>query len=123
MATIPVLVDRALRAAGIPFDSVSFGDLGNRATWRVQFQAAATPAQQAQAAALLLSVAIDAPAQALADQQDAQAFVDTLPIWAKALALALVDQLNVIRGNLPAPLPPITAAQAIAAIRAKAGTL
>jgi hypothetical protein len=117
------IVDRALRAAGIPIDGVSIGDPANRATWAAQFTAAATPAQKATAAALLLSVVVDAAAQATQDQLDAQAFIDTLPIWAKALALALIDQLNVIRAGLPAPLGPITVAQAIAAIRAKAGTL
>lgn len=117
------LVDRALRAAGIPIDGVSMTDPANRATWAIQFAAAASPAQKVTAAALLLTIAIDAPAQAIADQQDAQAFVDAIPIWAKALALAIIDQLNVIRAALPAPLPPITPAQAIAAVRAKAGTL
>lgn len=53
----------------------------------------------------------------------AQHNVDAWPIELKALALALIDQLNVIRANLPTPLGAITPAQAIAAIRAKAGTL
>jgi hypothetical protein len=123
MVNIAILVDRALRTAGVPIDGVSIGDVANRATWSAQYTAAATPAHKVTGAALLLSVAIDAAAQATQDQLDAQAFVDTLPIWAKALALALVDQLNVIRAALPAPLGPITVAQAIAAIRAKAGTL
>lgn len=123
MLTIASMVDRALRSAGVPIDGVAIGDPANRATWTVAFTAAATPAQKATAAALLLSVAIDAPAQATQDQLDAQAFIDTLPIWAKALALAIIDQLNVIRAALPSPLPPITPAQAIAAVRAKAGTL
>ena len=123
MIMMAALVDRALRTAGIPIEGVSIGDPANRATWVPLFTAAATPAQKATAAALLLTIAVDAPAQAAADQQDAQAFVDGLPIWAKALALAIIDQLNVIRAGLPAPLPPITPAQAIAAIRQKAGTL
>jgi hypothetical protein len=123
MIQLGAIVDRALRAAGIPMDGVSIGDPAVRATWSVQFQAAATPAQKATAAAILAAVVVDAGAQAIADQQDAQAFIDSLPIWAKALALAIIDQLNVIRAALPAPLPPITPAQAIAAIRAKAGTL
>jgi hypothetical protein len=117
------IVDRALRAAGVPIDGVSIGDPANRATWTAQYTAAATPAHKVTGAALLLSVVVDAAAQTAQDQQAAQAFIDTLPIWAKALALALVDQLNVIRAALPAPLPAITVAQAIAAIRAKAGTL
>jgi hypothetical protein len=53
----------------------------------------------------------------------AQRMIDTMPIETKALLLALIDQLNVIRAALPAPLGAITPAQAIAAVRAKAGTL
>lgn len=60
---------------------------------------------------------------ALTPQLEAQRFIDAIPIWAKAEALAIIDQLNVIRAALPSPLPPITPAQALAAIRAKAGTL
>ena len=120
---VPTLVDGALRTAGIPIDGVSIGDPADRATWRVSFTASATPAHKATAAALLLSVAIDAAAQAVQDQRDAQAFLDAIPIWAKALVLALIDQLNVIRAALPTPLAAITPAQALAAIRTKAGTL
>ena len=123
MASVAAIVDRALKAAGIPLDGVSIGDPANRATWTVQFPAAASAAQRTQAAALLLTIAIDAPALAAQDQLEAQAFVDSLPIWAKALSLAIIDQLNVIRAALPSPLPPMTPSQAIAAIRAKAGTL
>ncbi len=53
----------------------------------------------------------------------AQRAVDAWPIEFKALALAIIDQLNTIRAGLPSPLPPITPNQALAAIRAKAGTL
>jgi hypothetical protein len=53
----------------------------------------------------------------------AQSVIDAMPIETKALALAIIDQLNVIRAALPTPLGAITVPQAIAAIRAKAGTL
>src|SRR3954469_6185705 len=56
-------------------------------------------------------------------QLTAQNEIDNWSISQKAFALALIDQLNVIRAALPTPLPPITPAQALAAIRAKAGTL
>jgi len=59
----------------------------------------------------------------LTAQLAAQRVVDGIPIETKAIVLALIDALNVIRAALPAPLAPITPAQAIAAIRAKAGTL
>ena len=59
----------------------------------------------------------------LTPQLAAQRDVDSWPIELKALALALIDQLNVIRAALPVPLGAITPAQAIAAVRAKAGTL
>jgi hypothetical protein len=117
------IVDRTVRAAGIPIDGVAIGTLADRATWRVKFQAAATAPQRTQAQTILDTVAIDVAALAAQDQIDAQAFIDGLPIWAKALVLALIDQLNVIRAALPSPLGAITPAQAIAAIRAKAGTL
>lgn len=48
---------------------------------------------------------------------------DVFPLLQKAVALALVDQLNVIRAALPVPLGAITPAQAVNAIRAKAATL
>ena len=58
-----------------------------------------------------------------ASRAKAQAIIDAYPIELRALVLALVDALNVIRAALPAPLPPITPAQALAAIRNKAATL
>jgi len=65
MATtwVACLVDRAVRAAGIPIDGVSIGDPANRATWRVDFTPAATPAQRTQAATILTTVVVDDAAQ------------------------------------------------------------
>jgi hypothetical protein len=61
---------------------------------------------------------------ALTPQLAAQRLIDIFPIEYKALVLALIDQLNVIRNLLvPVKTPDITPAQAIAAIRTKAGTL
>lgn len=48
---------------------------------------------------------------------------DSFPLPLKAIVLALIDQLNVIRANLPTPLGAITPVQALAAIRTKAGSL
>jgi len=60
---------------------------------------------------------------ALTAQLGAQRTVDSFPIETRAIVLALIDQLNVIRAALPVPLAAITPTQAIAAIRTKAGTL
>ncbi len=57
--------------------------------------------------------------QAVTNQQ----IVDAMPMVLKAVSLAIIDQLNVIRAALPVPLPPITPAQALTAIRNKAATL
>jgi hypothetical protein len=57
-------------------------------------------------------------------QLAAQRTIDLFPIEYRALVLALIDQLNVIRNLLvPVKTPDITPAQAIAAIRTKAGQL
>jgi hypothetical protein len=63
MSSVAGLVDTAVRAAGIPIDGVSIGVVANRATWVCHFQAAATPAQQAQAQTILDTVVVDAPTQ------------------------------------------------------------
>lgn len=54
-------------------------------------------------------------------QRLAQNEIDQWPISTKALVLALLDQLNVLRAN--AGLAAITPAQVLSAVRAKAGTL
>lgn len=117
------LVDRAVRTAGVPILGVSIGNPADRATWSVVFDPSATAGQRTTAATVLASVAIDAPAQAIDDEKNAQGEIDAWPIVTRALVLALIDQLNVIRAALPTPLPAIAPAQAIAAIRLKAGTL
>lgn len=53
----------------------------------------------------------------------AQREIDVWPIMFKALVLALIDELNIVRAALPTPLPARTPGQAINAIRNKAGTL
>lgn len=56
-------------------------------------------------------------------QRVAQRIIDEMPVFEKAIILALIDQLNVIRSKLAPPLAAITVAQAIQAVRDKAGTL
>ena len=59
----------------------------------------------------------------LTPQRAAQNEIDSWPIATRALVLAMVDQINVLRAGMNPALPPITPAQAFAAIRTKAGTL
>lgn len=56
-------------------------------------------------------------------QLTSQALADRMPIIERAIILALIDQLNVIRSKLSPALPAITTQQALDAIRTKAGTL
>lgn len=60
-----------------------------------------------------------APAQTV--ETLAQSTIDTMPIFEKALLLTLLDQINVLRTR--AGLATVTPAQAIQAVRDKAGTL
>ncbi len=62
-------------------------------------------------------------AVAMSPELSAQSAIDSWPIELKALVLTLIDQLNTIRAALPVPLGAITPAQALAAVRTKAGTL
>jgi len=54
----------------------------------------------------------------------AERTVDVWPIEYRTLVFALIDQLNVVRALLPAPLAALTRAQAIAiaTLRTTAGT-
>ena len=64
---------------------------------------------------------------AVTPQSVAQAEIDAWPIAQKALALALIDETNRLRAALRglgvANLPDVSVAAALAAVRAKAGTL
>lgn len=84
MPNTAALVDQALRVAGVPIIGVIIGVDGDRATWRILFDASATPAQQAQAAALLATIAVDAAAQLDAD---AVAGIDAKDLKAALLAI------------------------------------
>jgi hypothetical protein len=110
----PVALLTALRSAVDP--NAGYGLLAD-GTFRVK-KATAWSAADITAAQL----AIDG-APALTAERAAQNEVDNWPITQKALVLALIDQLNIIRANLPTPLSAIAPAQALAAVRAKAGTL
>lgn len=71
---------------------------------------------------LAAQAAVDAAA-VTTPQLEAQHAIDGWSIEMKSFALALIDRLNIIQAALPVPIPPMTPAQALAAIRAKAGTL
>lgn len=62
-------------------------------------------------------------APAVSPQSIAQAEIDAWPIAQKAVVLAIIDALNVIRSKLSPPLPAITPAAAVQAVRDKAATL
>jgi hypothetical protein len=123
MASLTGLVDQALRTAGIPFESVSFVQEGNRATWTIQFLPAATDPQKAQAQTILNTVVTDATALHAQDRKDVQAYVNNLPLVEKAIDLTILDQMNFIRSKLPTPLGAITPQQWIDAVVAKVDTL
>jgi hypothetical protein len=62
-------------------------------------------------------------APASSAQLDAQAAIDQMSIFEKAIVLTILDQFNVLRSKQTPVLPPITVPQMIAAIRTKAGEL
>lgn len=78
---------RAFDRAGIPFISMSFGDEGDRATWRVEYPSHATAQQRAAGDALLASYDYDADTVAR-DERAAREF-DA----AKALKAAVLTSL------------------------------
>ena len=69
-----------------------------------------------------MQAAIDT-APALTQQRQAQNEIDQLSISQRALVLALIDAINVLRTHPAIGLPAVTPAQALTAIRNKAGTL
>lgn len=71
MASEAAIVYTALKAANVPIVSVAIGNPADRATWRIDFDPTATPAQKTQGATILASVVIDAAAVADADAMDA----------------------------------------------------
>lgn len=117
----------AVIAAVCPINGISIGVLGQSASVNIDFDQSATQAQQTTAQSALASFdwsdAAQAAWQNLQERTAAKAvFVANTDASAKILraaALALLDQINVIRAALPTPLPAITVAQAKAAIQNK----
>jgi hypothetical protein len=57
-------LDAELRAANIPIHGVNPVDVDNKQTWRIDFKAGVTPAQQARAAAIVAAFQVDPPTAA-----------------------------------------------------------
>lgn len=57
------------------------------------------------------------------DASDTQNWLDSVIVLEKAKFLVTLDQINLIRSLLPVPLPAITPAQALNAVRVKANVL
>lgn len=62
-------------------------------------------------------------APATTPQLSAQAALDAMDLYDKAIVLTILDQFNAVRAKLDPPMTAITVQQMLAAIRAKAGTL
>lgn len=85
--------------------------------WQMKKNTVWTAPQITAAQTALDTCAADTP------QLSAQQTIDAMPIFEKAIVLTILDQFNLVRSKLVPPLPPITVAQMIQAIRDKAGTL
>lgn len=104
----------ALLRALDPTAGVQYGETG-------QFVIKKATAWTAPQIATAQTVIDTAPATSPA--LSAQAQIDNMPVFEKAILLALLDQINTIRGALVPPLSAITPAQALSAVRTKAGQL
>lgn len=114
----------ALVAAGIPIDGVA----GVQGNVRVDYQAAATGPQRTQGASIVAafdwSVAADATfvaqqakAQATAGIDNGQLQVgDKIERLVRALALVLLDEINILRAAVPHPIVSITRVTTVATV-------
>jgi hypothetical protein len=119
-----MIINRAIVAAGLPILLSGISNTSDiQANWIPIYYGTLTPAQQTQLLTIVTTTPVTVAAEDAELRLQAQSQVDNWPIMMEAFALALIDQLNIIRAALPVPLSAITPAQAIAAIRAKAGTL
>lgn len=86
------LLDQALKAQNIPIVGVRIGKTADRATWVVQYDAAATAQQRTTGQTIVNTIDVSQPAQ---DDADANAIIDEKVL--KAIALGLWE-------NWPNPL-------------------
>lgn len=101
----------------MPVDPKS-GGAGLR--WTVKCSARRDDQPFTEAERSAIQAAFDA-AVPITTQRAAQYEIDRLPLTTRAILLTLLDQINVLRAG--AGLATVTPAQAVAAVRTKAGTL
>jgi hypothetical protein len=104
---------RALGRAGIPVFGVSIGT-PDRATWSIQFRPEATAQQRTAGEAL--KVSYDFASDTAARDEDMERQFDTMKLI-KAVALTMVDAINIERARHGAPA--ISDAQAKAQVIAR----
>jgi hypothetical protein len=120
-------LDAAIRAAGIPIDGVS----GSQGSVRVDYQNAATALQRTQGDAIVAAFswteAADLTWQAQQAKSQATTSIDRGALQTgesaerlvRALALVVLDEVNLLRAATVPTLPARTSAQLITAIKAK----
>ncbi len=118
----------AFAISGIPIDGLAVTNSATTPpTVRVDYASAATTQQKATGASIVSGFDWSQAADDATRQQNSRvsaqstlaAVDDATAVVLRGIVLVVVDQLNVIRAALPTPLPPITPAQAKAAIIAK----
>jgi hypothetical protein len=111
----PVVLAAAVKAA--TSDATASVMIQAPGVWRGKQADDWTPAEIVAVQALIDTTAPATP------QLEGQRLIDSMPLWEKAAFLLILDQFNIVRAALPTPLPPVSPAQFLAAIRAKAATL
>ncbi len=90
---------RALTRAGIPVTGVSILDTANRATWVIHYNGATTPQRTAGEA---LKLSYDIFSDTTGTDEELSATFDTMKL-VKAVALTMVDAINIERARHGAP--------------------
>lgn len=117
-------LDAALRAAGIPVDGVA----GSQGSVRVDYQAAATGPQRTQGASIVTafdwSAAADTTSAAQQAKAQASAGIDNGQLqagdkyerMARAVALFVLDEINILRAAVLHPIVSITRVTTVATV-------
>jgi hypothetical protein len=108
-----MVLERAIRDAGIPIDGVSIGDVNDRSTWRAFYQPAATAQQRAQGDQILATV----------DPQDATVLTELKADYASSLTNqdVLIALAQALWEAIPAPVTTLvqTRARFLALLKAR----